>query len=79
MMSLYQRCSAALRSVTVEASVCSELIVMPDLSFVFLLDTSRDATLRSLWDGHGQQRRAGVHAALAVSQQSQKVRRYQPV
>lgn len=70
MMSLYQRCSAALRSVTAEASVCSELIVMPDLSFVFLLDTSQDGTLRSLWDGHGQQRRAGVHAALAVSQQS---------
>lgn len=68
MMSLYQR-SAALRSVTV-ASVCSGLIVTSDLSFVFLLETSQDGTLRSLWDGHGQQRRAGVHAALAVSQQS---------
>lgn len=56
-MSLYQRCSAGPRSVTVEASECSELIVMPDLSFVFLLETSQDDALRSLRDGHGQQHR----------------------
>lgn len=45
------------RPVTVEASECSELIVTSDLSFVFLLETSQDDALRSLWDRHGQQRR----------------------
>lgn len=67
---------------TVEASECSELIVMSDIRFVFLLESQDDA-LRSLWDEHVSSAVtspcAGVHAALAVSQQSWKVRRYQPV